>query len=175
MAVPVFDLSEYRRRIGQRLGSSHWVTITQDMIDQFGRVTLDPDPMHIDPQWCEKHSPFTTTIAFGFLTVSLLTHLLHDVLQYGRDAHVGAGGYGLNYGFDHLRLVAPVPVGARVRGHFTLAELRERGPGEVIQAIDCEIEVEGREKPALVARWLSLLVNEPGHERIKANAGARSH
>jgi acyl dehydratase len=161
------SLEEQRACIGQKVGTSHWVVVDQEMIDRFGAVTLDPDPMHIDPDWSRQYSPFGTTVAYGFLTTSLLTHLYHDVLQYDRHGHAGTGGYPLNYGFDRLRLLSPVRVGSRVRGHFTLLDVRERVPGEVVHKTGVEIEIEGETKPALVAEWLGLWVTEPGHERIQ--------
>jgi acyl dehydratase len=167
-STPYFDLSpdQQRSRIGQKVGTSRWITVDQRMIDRFGEVTLDPDPMHIDPEWCRQYSPFTTTVAFGFLTISLLTHLYHDVLHYDRHGHAGTGGYPLNYGFDRIRLLSPVHVGSRVRGHFTLIDVRERAPGEVVHKTRVEVEIEGGKKPALVAEWLGLWVTQPGHERI---------
>jgi len=167
-STAVFNLpfAEQRSRIGQKVGTSRWVLVDQPMIDRFGAVTLDPDPMHIDPEWCRQFSPFRTTVAFGFLTTSLLTHLYHDVLQYDRQGHADTGGYPLNYGFDRLRLLSPVHVNSRVRGHFTLIDVRERGPGEVVHKTRVEIEIEGQQKPALVADWLGLWVTRPGHERI---------
>jgi acyl dehydratase len=162
------SLAEQRACIGQQVGTSHWVLVDQDMINRFAQVTLDPDPMHIDPEWSARHSPFGKTIAFGFLTTSLLTHLYHDVLQYDRHGHAQTGGYPLNYGFDRLRLIAPVPVGSRIRGHFTLIDVRERGPGEVVHKTSVVIEIEGQQKPALVGEWLGLWVTEPGHRRIQS-------
>ncbi len=154
---------------GELIGVSDWLTVDQEMIDGFAKHTLDPDPMHIDPEWCKKNSPFGTTVAFGFLTVSLLTHFLHDVLHFNQSDNAAGGGYGINYGFDRLRLVAPVPVNSRIRGTFTMKNIREKNPGEMIQTVDCTIEIEGQERPALVAEWVSLGVSEQGHERISAN------
>jgi acyl dehydratase len=161
------SLAEQKACVGQKVGVSHWVLVDQQMIDRFAAVTLDPDPMHIDPAWCAQHSPFLSTVAFGFLTISMLTHLYHDVLQYDRYGHAQTGGYPLNYGFDRLRLIAPVPVNSRIRGHFTLLDVRERAPGETVHKTRVEIEIEGREKPALIAEWLGLWVTEPGHHRIQ--------
>lgn len=146
---------------GAALGTSQWVKITQNMIDQFGAVTLDPDPMHIDPNWASRNGPFGGTIAFGFLTVSLLTHLMHDATKAGPGSDV-ASGYYLNYGFDRLRLVAPVPVGARVRGHFWLIDRRKDEKGRMISRAKCEIEIEGGDRPALVAEWLSMWIPRAG-------------
>jgi len=158
-------IEQYRQKVGKKLGVSKWLTVTQEMIDGFARVTLDPDPMHIDPEWCKEHSPFGVPIAFGFLTVSLLTCMLREALEFASHSDV-AESYGLNYGIDKLRMVAPVRVGSRIRGHFTLGSLVERKPGEHIQSVDVVVEIEGQDKPALVATWLAILVDKTGHERL---------
>lgn len=143
-------------------GVSDWVRVTQDLIDGFGRFTLDPDPMHVDPDWAAEHSPFGSTIAFGFQTISLLTHLFHNA-QHGSAPPPPAtdpwrDGYFLNYGFDRLRLVAPVPVGAEIRGVFELRDERIDDKGRHVFKIDCTIEIRNAPRPALVAEWLSVWV-----------------
>src|ERR1700744_5275355 len=85
---------------GQDVGTSAWVTIDQDLISSFGAATLDADPMHVDPEWAKEKGPFGHTIAFGFLTMSLLTHLLHDAASSGWSVDPASQGYYLNYGFD---------------------------------------------------------------------------
>lgn len=161
-------IHEFRTRIGEELGVSGWLTVTQEMIDKFSEATHDPDPMHTDPEWCAEHSPFKKPIAFGFMTLSLLIYLLHDVMKF-RSLGSDAGDnpqYGLNYGFDRVRLMSPVPVNSRVRGRFVLADIRERNPGEYLQTMDVTVEIEGQTKPALVAQWLSIFVTEQGHKRV---------
>src|SRR3990170_465021 len=107
-------------RVGQEIGVSPWLTIDQPMIDAFARATRDEDPMHVDPAWCAQYSPFKSTIAFGFLTMSLLTHLSHQALGWLHEDRPEGGGYGLNYGIDRMRLLNPVPVNSRIRARFTL-------------------------------------------------------
>ncbi|MEI9995593.1 MAG: MaoC family dehydratase [Rhizomicrobium sp.] len=143
---------------GEDLGASPWLTVTQAMIDQFGAATLDPDPMHIDPDWATKNGSFGGTIAFGFQTISLLTYFLHKVLetQPGRDPAVH--GHYLNYGFDKVRLVSPVKVGARIRGHFRVGERRQDDHGRWINTMESTIEIENADRPALVGQWLSVWV-----------------
>ncbi len=145
-------------KAGQYLGHSQWITVTQNMIDQFGAVTLDPDPMHVDPVWARTHGPFEHTIAFGFLTVSLLTHLIHSTLHTRSGRGPSSEGYYMNYGFDRLRLVAPVPVESRVRGQFKVLEVRQDASERVIVKFGCEIEIEGNSQPALVADWLTIWI-----------------
>ncbi|MGE0440050.1 MAG: MaoC family dehydratase [Gemmatimonadales bacterium] len=154
-------------RVGQELGVSPWIEIDQARIDAFAQATLDPDPMHVDPAWCRDNSPFGTTIAFGFLTISLLTHLSHLALGWLNSTTADTGGYALNYGFDRVRLIEPVPVGSRVRARFTLLEHAETRPGEARSKYGVTVEIEGRSRPALVAEWLGLWVTGTGHDRIK--------
>lgn len=172
MADAAHALKYLQEQVGKELGVSDWVRVDQNMIDAFGEVTRDPDPMHVDPEWCAKHSPFVSTVAFGFMTMSLITHLFHNVMHYRSNAEDGSPNYGLNYGFDRLRLVAPVPVGSDIRGRFVLAEWHERAPGEIIQGIDVTIEIKGGGKPALVGRWLTMIVSDEGHRRISDAAAS---
>lgn len=143
---------------GTEVGLSPWLTVTQSMIDDFGHATLDPDPMHIDPEWCKTNSPFGETIAFGFLTISLLTHLMHSAMKVRSAKESCRTGYYLNYGFDRVRLVAPVRNGSRVRGRFTLRKRTKDGRGRWLTAFDCTVEIEGEARPALVAQWLTIWV-----------------
>lgn len=145
-------------KAGDDIGTSPWVTVTQEMISGFGAVTLDPDPMHVDPEWARRHSPFGGTIAFGFLTTSLLTHMLHATLgsQPHRDAR--EEGYYLNYGFDRLRLVSPVRAGKRVRGRFHIIDSKRDEKQRVVVTFGCTVDIEGEERPALIASWLTVWV-----------------
>ena len=155
-------------RIGQEIGLSDWVTIDQARIDQFARATDDLDPMHIDPAWAASNSPFHTTIAFGFLTLSMLTALSRQALGWREDSTVETGGYAINYGLDRVRFVAPVPVNKRIRARFVMLEARQVRPGELINKFGVTIEIEGQERPALVAEWLGLWVSGEGHERLES-------
>lgn len=141
---------------GEEIGRSDWVVVDQAMIDGFARYTLDPDPMHIDPEWAAANGPFGGSIAFGFLTMSLLTHLLHSAAR--TQPGTAAGGHYLNYGFDRLRLVSPVPAGARVRGRFTKKRQEPDDMGRMRVVFDCAIEIENHDRPALVAEWLTVWV-----------------
>lgn len=144
---------------------SHWLTIDQERISTFGRITDDPDPLHVDPAYARRHGPYGHTISFGFLTMSLLTHLF----RHGRAEPVG--GHVLNYGFDRLRLPQVVPVGARVRGVFRLIDSEDRGAGRRLYRYDARIEVEGERKPALVAVWLAMWI-EDGAQGPSSASGA---
>ena len=147
-----------KARIGAELGVSDWVTITQEMITSFGASTLDADPMHDDPAWAKEKSPFGKTIAYGFQTIGLLTHLMRTALGEPCATEPSELGYALNYGFDRLRLVAPVPVGSRIRGRFTLADRTTDEKGRIVHRVNAVVEIENQERPALVAEWLSVWV-----------------
>ena len=148
---PLLRLAE-----GTPIGVSEWVLIEQDMVDQFAELTRDPDPLHIDPEWAKANGPFGGTTAFGFLTISLLTHMFRTVIEH--DLRETDLGLFLNYGFDRLRLVSPVPVGKRIRTRFTMGDKRADANGRWIVRFLCEVEVEGGERPALVCEWLSAWV-----------------
>ncbi|MDR9484934.1 MAG: MaoC family dehydratase [Sediminimonas sp.] len=135
-------------RVGQSLGSSRWFTVDQSMIDGFADITHDHQFIHVDPA-AAAQTPFGGTIAHGFLTLSLLSAMVYDAVPTMEGVTMG-----VNYGFDRVRFVSPVMVNARMRGHFTLAAFDEPGPDEVQTTLDVEVEIEGADKPALVARWL---------------------
>lgn len=142
---------------GEQLGPTPWVTVTQEMISDFGAATLDMDPMHVDPVWAAR-GPFGTPIAFGFLSLSLLTNLLHQAMGTSSERYDPALGYFLNYGFDRVRLISPVPVGSRVRGLFTVAEVRHDSEARRIVKTVATIELDGGERPAVYAEWLTCWV-----------------
>lgn len=156
---------------GQEVGVSGWFLIDQARIDTFARATEDHDPMHVDPAWCAAHSPYRTTISFGFLTLSMLTHLSHDALGWAIDSTAESGGYAVNYGLNRVRFVAPVRVNSRVRGRFVLKSSKEVRPGERLNTFEVTVEIEGGERPALVAEWLGLWVTGTGHQRIGEKHG----
>jgi acyl dehydratase len=133
---------------------SRWVLIDQQRIDLFAQATNDIDPLHVDPGYARQYSPYGCTISFGFLTMSLLTHL------YRISSTDEGTGYALNYGFDRLRLPAVVPVNSRVRGVFAIKHAERRGDDRALLTYDVRIEIEGGDRPALVADWLAMWVND---------------
>jgi acyl dehydratase len=149
--IKLFENEHALDHLGQEIGVSRWIDISQQRITEFGRVTEDPDRMHIDPEWAAVHSPFGKTFAFGFLTVSLLTRMVNDVVQRPSD-EVST----LNYGFDGLRMLSPVLVDSRIRGHLVLKALSLRSPTQFRAVYAVTVEIEGGSKPALVADWLSV-------------------
>ena len=139
--------------------------IDQARIDEFSRATDDPDPMHIDPAWCAANSPFHSTIAFGFLTLSMLTSLSRQALGWAHDSTVESGGYAINYGLDRVRFVAPVPVNARIRARFVVAESKEVRPGEQLNKFNVTVEIEGQDTAGAGGRVAGAL-----GERRRAHA-----
>lgn len=148
---------------------SDWITLDQQRIQDFGRVTEDLDPAHVDPDWCRDNSPWGKPIAFGFLTIAMLTRMIYDVYKYPLDGDADREGYPVNYGFNRLRLIEPVHAGERVRGHFTVAEVTERKPGQLLMTLATQVQIEDREKPALVGDWLTLWMNPRGLSRSTGN------
>jgi acyl dehydratase len=141
-------LAELRNHVGEELGVSPWHQITQQQIDQFAAITGDYQWIHIDPQRAARESPYGTTIAHGFLTVALLSQLINESVTI-------EGGYKLrvNYGFNRLRFTGAVPAGSHIRGRFTLQSVKDVEGGVELTWLST-VEVEGRDKPALVAEWL---------------------
>lgn len=146
------SLDDLAKKVGSEIGVSSWLTVSQGMINAFADTTLDRQFIHIDPELAAK-TTFGGTIAHGFLTLSLLSAMIQDALP-----PVAGRAMGVNYGFDKVRFVTPVKSGARVRGRFTLAELKHRSPKEVQVRYAVTVEIEGERKPALIADWLTLIV-----------------
>jgi acyl dehydratase len=141
-------VADIRALQGQPPRESPWIAVDQAMVDRFAEVTRDHQWIHVDAARARNESPTGGTIAHGFLTLSLLSHLLGQVFTYpGRRSS-------LNYGFDRVRFTAAVPVGSRIRAAVALGEASVLGESEVRVAWDVKIEVEGQARPALVARWL---------------------
>ena len=136
--------------IGKELGVSDWVTVDQKMIDTFAEATGDHQFIHVDPERA-KMTPFGGTIAHGFLTLSLLPRLAAEADM----PQIEGVKMGVNYGGNKVRFLTPVKSGSRVRGRFKLLELDEKRPGQWQQTQEFTVEIEGQEKPALIAEWLS--------------------
>lgn len=142
--------------IGQELGVSGWFTVDQTHIDQFADCTEDHQWIHIDRERAARESPYGTTIAHGYLTLSLLPRLRRDVgLVPDGVAHA------LNYGLDRVRFLNPVKAGSRVRVRITLVAVTNKGGGRKLLKTSNTIEIEGETKPALVAETLLLLIGVP--------------
>jgi len=144
--------------VGREIGFSPWIKVDQAMITKIGESTLDPDPMHINTEWAKDNSPYGETIAFGFLTSSLLTNMLHGALGTTNAGDVSEFGYFMNYGMDYLRFLAPVPVNSRIRGQFSILESRVDKKGRNVLKYACQVVIENEEQPAMVAEWLAILM-----------------
>jgi acyl dehydratase len=134
--------------VGQEVGASDWFEVTQTRINDFADATEDHQWIHIDVERAKTDSPFHSTIAHGFLTLSLLPHLVSQAVKVQGDFKMG-----INYGLNRLRFVSPVPSGSRVRARLTLQSVEDfAGGNQITWSVTCETE--GGQKPALVAEWL---------------------
>jgi acyl dehydratase len=147
----VHGIAELKPLVNQELAVSDWFPITQDRIADFAELTRDDQWIHVDTARAAKESPYGTTIAHGFLTLSMLS-------EFSRQSVVIEGPFSrrINYGLNKVRFPAPVPAGRRIRGRFTLASVEDIAGG--VQVVwNCVVEVEGTVKPALAAEWVTRL------------------
>jgi len=149
---PPITLEAYQAMVGREIGVSSWHVIDQPRIDTYADVTEDHQFIHVDPERAKKETAFGTTIAHGFLTMSMLSVMSYEVMPA-----IAGTTMGVNYGFDKLRFISPVRSGKRVRGRFVLAEAKLRKPNELQSRTNVTVEIEGEDKPALVADWLGLI------------------
>jgi acyl dehydratase len=149
--MPIASIEDINAKVGQEVGVSDWILIDQDRIDAFADVTEDPQFIHIDPEAAAR-TPFGGTVAHGFLTLSLLSRMAADAMLRPEAVKMG-----VNYGFERIRFMAPVRSGKRVRGRFTLVRFEEKKPGQWQFVHNVTVEVEGEDKPALVADWIGLI------------------
>lgn len=145
--VPVTELSQY---VGKELGHSAWLKIDQQRINLFAEATGDFQFIHVDPKKAAQ-TPFGSTIAHGFLTLSLIPKLIEDILVLPQGMKMV-----VNYGLDSVRFIQPVKVNSQVRLKVDLAEVTEKRPGQWLLKAIATLEIEGEEKPAYIAESLSL-------------------
>lgn len=147
----VNGIEELRTLVGQEIGVSDWFLLDQQRIAQFAEATVDRQWIHLDAERARTESPYHSTIAHGFLTLSLLSEFSRDAIDIRGDFKMR-----INYGLNRVRFPAPVPAGSRIRGRFTLNAVEdvEGGVQVVWNAI---VEVEGGTKPALAAEWVTRL------------------
>jgi acyl dehydratase len=141
------SIRQLASRVGEEVGVSPWVEVSQERIDTFAKAIDDFQWIHVDPARA-RDSPFGGTIAHGFLTLSLLSHLSERTFAFA-DRRMG-----VNYGLNRVRFTAPVPGGSRVRARFTLAKYEPLDGNGVQVTWDTVVEIEGAAKPALVAEWI---------------------
>jgi acyl dehydratase len=145
------QLNDY---IGKEVGVSEWMLVDQERINQFAEATGDHQYIHVDPERAAK-TPFGTTIAHGFLTMSLMVEM-----GYEGSTKLDNAVMGINYGFDKLRFINPVKVNSRVRGRFQLMSAEEKNLNQWLLKHAVTVEIEGEDKPALIAEWLGMTVVE---------------
>ena len=138
--------TEYESLVGQEIGLSHWITVTQQRIDQFAACTGDHQYIHVDPERA-RHGPFGGTIAHGFLTLSMIAEMMQDLPR------IEGVRLNVNYGLDKVRFISPVPVNSHLRGRFALLDLVEVKPTIIETVFGIRVEIKGNEKPALIANW----------------------
>ena len=136
--------------VGKETGVSEWLLIDQERINNFADVTEDHQFIHVNPE-AAKNTPFGTTIAHGFLTLSMCSKLASGSVIILEGVKMG-----VNYGFEKVRFVTPVKSGARIRGRFTLMSADSKIPGQWSLKYAVKVEIEGEAKPALVAEWLTM-------------------
>ena len=148
-----FDWSALRESVGREIGLSAWLTIDQSRIERFADCTDDRQWIHVDPERARRESPWGATVAHGFLTLSLLARFTFEI--GGLPAGVAQA---VNYGLDRVRFMSPVRAGARIRDRVVVLSAEEKEPGRMLVKARHTVEVEGEEKPALVAETLMLLM-----------------
>jgi acyl dehydratase len=151
--VNALTIAGLNERIGKELGVSEWVRIDQGRINAFAECTGDHQWIHVDVERTKRESPFGRPIAHGYLTLSMVASLAMEVGILPKDAAAG-----LNYGLDKVRFLAPVTVGSRVRLRVVLTGTEPREAGQVIMKTQNTLEVEGSDKPALIAETLALII-----------------
>ena len=149
--MPIASIEDIQSKVGSEVGVSDWILVDQARIDAFADITEDPQFIHIDPEAAAK-TPFGGTVAHGFLTLSLLSRMAADAMLRPESVKMG-----VNYGFERVRFMAPVRSGKRVRGRFALVRFEEKKPGQWQFVHNVTVEIEGEEKPALVADWIGLI------------------
>ena len=150
--MKIIKSSELTTQVGQCSEPTEWFTVTQEQINAFADCTMDQQFIHVDPEKAAK-TPFGSTVAHGFLTLSMLSHFAESFSVIIDGVYMS-----VNYGFDKVRFISPVKVGKRIRAHATLIEVTEKKAGQFLLKNAIEIEIEGEEKPALTAEWIGMQI-----------------
>jgi acyl dehydratase len=144
------DAAKLESMVGEEVGVSDWTILDQEKIDAFAELTFDPYFIHTDPERAKAETPFGGTIAHGFLTLSMLSAMAYDALP-----DIEGRTMGMNYGFDKIRFLAPVPAGSKIRARFKIAGVTRKA-GQAVVRYGVSVEIEGRDKPAIAAEWLTI-------------------
>ncbi|NKI19328.1 MaoC family dehydratase [Spongiibacter sp. KMU-166] len=150
--MKIISRDEIQNYLGQELEPTEWFEVSQERVNQFADVTLDHQFIHTDEEKA-KQTPFGGTIAHGFLTLSMLSHFSG---QYG--LVIDGTQMGINYGFEKVRFLAPVRVGKRIRARAKVLSIEETKPNQFRLSTEVTVDIEGEDKPALIAEWLAVQV-----------------
>jgi acyl dehydratase len=146
--VTIENLEHLKQLVGKEVGASEWLDVTQESVNRFADVTDDQQWIHVDPVRAARESPFKKTIAHGFYTLSMLSHFAQQTIRFAKVR------MGINYGFNKVRFVGPVPVGSKLRARFALKSVEEIAGGA--QTVwEVTMECEGAAKPCCVAEWVT--------------------
>jgi acyl dehydratase len=148
--VVIRTVAELRTWVGKEVAVGKWITVTQEMIDKFAEASGDFQWIHVDVERCKKESPFKTTIAHGNLTFCLLSSPVRNA-----DLELPPSKMGINYGANKIRFTGVVPVGSKIRGRYKLLDVKDVDGGNILLTWGVTGELEGREKPILIAESLS--------------------
>jgi len=151
MSAKILNIDQFINSVGLKSEPSSWFVMDQDRINTFADCTEDQQFIHVDEE-AAKNTPFGGTIAHGFLTLSMLAKMAEDVLITPQGTVMG-----MNYGFDKVRFLAPVKAGKRVRCHSEIADIDQKDEKRFLVKQNITVEIEGEDKPALVAEWLNML------------------
>jgi acyl dehydratase len=151
--MKIIEKEEIANYVGYEAGATEWFTVTQEQINQFADCTLDHQFIHVDPEAAKK-GPFGVPIAHGFLTLSMLSHFAESTSVVINNVHTF-----INSGFDKIRFVSPVKVNSKIRAVPKIIALVERKPGQFRIVTEYTVEIEGEDRPALVAEWISVQIS----------------
>lgn len=152
MALQMIPKDKMIDMVGQKFEPSEWITIDQERINTFADCTEDHQFIHVDKEKAAQ-TPFGTTVAHGFLTLSMMTRLLENTGFFPEGIVMG-----LNYGCDKVRFLTPVKSGSRVRAHVEVMSVDQKDENRFLIKQNVTVEIEGEEKPALIAEWLSMMI-----------------
>ncbi len=149
--LEIENFQAFKALVGKPLPEGDWMTITQEMINDFAKATGDHQWIHVDVEKATKHSPFKKPVAHGFMSVSMLSKMLENIIS------VKSVKMGVNYGLNKVRFPSPVLVGSRLRLVGSIANIEAYGDTGLKVTWNCTVEIEGSEKPACVAEFISLM------------------
>ena len=151
-STPRLTIDNLESHLDDEVARSAWVSRSQREVDAFADLTWDRDPMHVDPEWAASHSPYNRTVLAGFNILSLLPRMARE-----SGLQIEGASLLMNYGFDRIRFIAPVPVGERFRNTIAIKAVERRPDGKIKLTTSNAIEVEGSDRPATTADWINLI------------------